>query len=966
MRSTNKAESWKKVYEAFQQVNFAAWDFETVKQSLLDYLKLYFPEDFNDFIESSELIMNLEMFAYSVELIAYRLDMNAHENFISTAERKESILRLAKLLSYNPSRNIPARGLVKITSISSTERIFDSRGVDLSNKIIVWNDPNNSNWKEQFLIVLGRVLEQPFGSVAPDDRIQVQDVLFELYGLNNNPLASQTLKYSVSVSDVTYPMELVSVELNDFGPIEKRPEKNQKINILYLNDGLGDSSENTGFFFYTKQGELQKITQEYDGVTANQYTDILVDNINETDVWLNNVDSVTGEIITGDDVRVNFRQGEWERVDVANAKNIIFNTNKNRNKYEIETLANDNMRVIFGDGKFANIPSGTFDLWFRVSANQDLVIPVSAIQNTNTALNYYDANNKEQTLSLSFSLTNSIQNAAPSEDGNHIRRVAPSVYYTQDRMVNGKDYNEFLLQDNTILKINAINRTFAGDSKYIAWHDPEEYYDNVKVFGDDLVMYYQTKDITTSAAASDVPNEDGGANVALIDAIVDNYITPILETEQMYLRFIISGVDPTLVRKQFTNGERTLLEILLLALITNKPGSFYMTYTQATDAWTFDSTEPADWWITVTMNADGSWDFLNRGKTLIAHSDATDFWVSNKNQTINYDTSIVGFDEIVILKANLDVNDAVLTENKRFVAYKQDTVVAGPDAGTESKSDLVVLPIDENSDGIPDDVSLSYLIDPLTDFVYFQRELYDTGDYGPWEFREATTENVAAYTQDAADETGLWKREVGREGLNFLWLHKTPRYHLVDPASSNLIDIFLITRGYYNNIRLWLADKLDGEPERPSAFDLRESYNYLLDNKMISDSVILHTGKIKIIIGKHAPEAYRAKLKIIKSSYSTLTNNQIKSIIVDAFREFFDINYWEFGETFYFTELSTFIQSKLPADIDSIVIVPTSTGSIFGNLFEIKAAADEIIQGSIAPTDIEIIQALDSDTLKVG
>lgn len=85
MRLNNNAEVWEKVYDAFQQINFAAWDYNTIKQSLLDYVKVYKPEDFNDYIESSEFITILELFAYVGELLSYRLDINAHENFITTA-----------------------------------------------------------------------------------------------------------------------------------------------------------------------------------------------------------------------------------------------------------------------------------------------------------------------------------------------------------------------------------------------------------------------------------------------------------------------------------------------------------------------------------------------------------------------------------------------------------------------------------------------------------------------------------------------------------------------------------------------------------------------------------------------------------------------------------------------------------------------------------------------------------------
>ena len=49
MRLVNRAENWERAYEAFQQVNFSAWDYNTIKESMLDYLKLYHAEDFKDF-----------------------------------------------------------------------------------------------------------------------------------------------------------------------------------------------------------------------------------------------------------------------------------------------------------------------------------------------------------------------------------------------------------------------------------------------------------------------------------------------------------------------------------------------------------------------------------------------------------------------------------------------------------------------------------------------------------------------------------------------------------------------------------------------------------------------------------------------------------------------------------------------------------------------------------------------------
>ena len=84
----------------------------------------------------------------------FPIDPNARENFLELASRRESILRLARLLSYNPKRNIPANGLLKMESITTSEDVIDSNGTNLNGQTIIWNDPSNPNWREQFERVL--------------------------------------------------------------------------------------------------------------------------------------------------------------------------------------------------------------------------------------------------------------------------------------------------------------------------------------------------------------------------------------------------------------------------------------------------------------------------------------------------------------------------------------------------------------------------------------------------------------------------------------------------------------------------------------------------------------------------------------------------------------------------------------------------------------------------------------------
>jgi len=144
---------------------------------------------------------------------------------------------------------------------------------------------------------------------------------------------------------------------------------------------------------------------------------------------------------------------------------------------------------------------------------------------------------------------------------------------------------------------------------------------------------------------------------------------------------------------------------------------------------------------------------------------------------------------------------------------------------------------------------------------------------------------------------------------------------------------------------------------------LKSSYSYLVENKMISDTMLLQPGIIKPIIGSKAQRELQGTLKVVKSENTVVSDNKIKTQIVGIVNKFFDINFWSFGQPFYFTELSAAIHNSLGYNIESVVLVPKAAGTFFGDLHEIVPKEDEILQASISVDDIEIVQNLDSKTL---
>ena len=74
--------------------------------------------------------------------LSFRVDLNARENFLETAERRNSVLRLARLINYNSQKEINLQqDLLKINGISTTQDVLDSTGTGLANTTILWNDP---------------------------------------------------------------------------------------------------------------------------------------------------------------------------------------------------------------------------------------------------------------------------------------------------------------------------------------------------------------------------------------------------------------------------------------------------------------------------------------------------------------------------------------------------------------------------------------------------------------------------------------------------------------------------------------------------------------------------------------------------------------------------------------------------------------------------------------------------------
>ena len=475
------AEDWDIAYKAYSNVNFQAYDFETIRTAMIEYIRTNFPENFNDYIESSEFIAIIELLAYMAQSIAFRMDVNTRENFLETAERKDSVYKLARQLGYNPKRNVAAGGLLKIVSVSTTEPLTDSGGSDIGNRAITWNDANNPDSYEQFITVMNSA----FGNVnrfsKPVKTGSINSIITDLYEVNTQINAPFVYKFKKSINGVSRDFEIVNADFEDNNFFfEKHPDPSNNFGLIHRNDGLGLSSANNGFFLMFKQGVLQSQTFDFETPEENRSQTIAVDGINETDVYFQQVSTIGGVL------------SKWKQIPNTVGQTLQYNTlaKKSPNLYAIQNLGTGGIKLQFADGNFANVPVGNYRAFYRASADERYSIQPDDMGNVVSDITYETQTGEKYVLTITARLQTSINNSLPSETLAGIKERAPQAFYAQDRMVSAQDYQVLpLAKSNNIRKLKVTNKTHAGHSRYIDITDPTSTFQTTTTIAEDGALY---------------------------------------------------------------------------------------------------------------------------------------------------------------------------------------------------------------------------------------------------------------------------------------------------------------------------------------------------------------------------------------------------------------------------------------------------------------------------------------------
>ena len=97
-----------------RDIRYVDRDFNTIRASLIQYSKTYFPNTFNDFTETSTGMLFMEMAAYVGDVLSFYLDNQIQETFIQKARQTTNLYALAYSLGYVP----------KVTTVATSEISF--------------------------------------------------------------------------------------------------------------------------------------------------------------------------------------------------------------------------------------------------------------------------------------------------------------------------------------------------------------------------------------------------------------------------------------------------------------------------------------------------------------------------------------------------------------------------------------------------------------------------------------------------------------------------------------------------------------------------------------------------------------------------------------------------------------------------------------------------------------------------
>ena len=81
-------------------ISYTSRDFNSIKQDLINYAKVYYPNTYKDFNDASFGSMMIDMVSYVGDILSFYIDYQTNESLLATAIEEGNIVKIAKQLGY--------------------------------------------------------------------------------------------------------------------------------------------------------------------------------------------------------------------------------------------------------------------------------------------------------------------------------------------------------------------------------------------------------------------------------------------------------------------------------------------------------------------------------------------------------------------------------------------------------------------------------------------------------------------------------------------------------------------------------------------------------------------------------------------------------------------------------------------------------------------------------------------------
>lgn len=235
-----------------RRIRFSALDFTAARRAIVEYIKSYFPNDFNDFVASNGVIMFMEIVAAETAKLSLRGDLLVGEAFLPTCRTEEALANHLALINQTVRRQTPATVDVQITVANQVmANIEIPSGTKLTttgpdNKQVVYEVyAAPGDFSSKIILPAGKrgvIAYGIEGQFASPISFTSSGGAFQTFDIVDDNMLSSPVLVTVQTAEVSEDWRVISKPIELYGPTDKVVE----INFLGNKATLRFGDDNTG------------------------------------------------------------------------------------------------------------------------------------------------------------------------------------------------------------------------------------------------------------------------------------------------------------------------------------------------------------------------------------------------------------------------------------------------------------------------------------------------------------------------------------------------------------------------------------------------------------------------------------------------------------------------------------------------------------------------------------------------